>query len=156
MITPATHQDIPALAEMLRDLNEWHVPHAPHRLRQAGDIGDLGQFFETRMAKGAQILITRTEGTVRGYLMWTIQDRPADAVSKPVRRALLDHIYVEPIWRRRGLAQRMIQRFEADSAAGGCSGWITHVFAVNTASQRLMAGQGAQHQTVVMEKRYLR
>lgn len=154
MITPATDTDIPALAGMLRDLNAWHVPLAPHRLHGQGDHAALCAFFNTALADGARVLIYRTEGVARGYLMWTVQDRSGSAVTKALRRAVLDHIYVEPSWRHCGLAQRLIARFEQDSRAEGCAGWITHVFAQNEASLSLMRGQGAQTAMEVLEKVY--
>ncbi|MBS0125107.1 GNAT family N-acetyltransferase [Thetidibacter halocola] len=156
MITEATQTDIPALADMLRDLNACHLPHAPHRLHGDGDPAALEGFFNEAMERGARVLVYRTEGVARGYLMWLVQDRPGDAVTRPLRRALLDHVWVEPVWRRRGLAARLIARFEQDSRAAGCTGWIAHVFAVNAGSQALMRGQGAGCVTETFEKRYRR
>lgn len=154
MIDPATDADIPALAEMLFLLNAHHAAHVPHRFHTDGDQSALRSMVADAMTAGAQILVYRTAGVPRGYLMWQHVERPASALEIAGRHALLDHIHVEPIWRRRGLASRLIARFEEDSRAQGCSGWVVKVHAFNTASKALMRRAGADLAIEVLERSF--
>ncbi|WP_417209520.1 GNAT family N-acetyltransferase [Antarctobacter sp.] len=153
MIDTADDSDIPALADMLHALNAHHASDLPDRFHTDGSGAALQSFFTQKLGQGARVLLYRTEGVPRGYLMWQAIDTAATALEHPRRQALLDHIYVQPIWRHRGLAQRLIARFERDIAAEGCSGWITRVHAFNAPSAALMRGAGAHLAVEVYEKR---
>lgn len=143
MITPATPQDIPDLAHMLRGLLALHVRHCPDRFHGNGTDADLHGFFEHRLHEGAQILIYRTETVARGYLLWLAQETPETVLERAQRLAILDHIYVAPGWRRRGIGGRLIRRFEQDAREGGHAQWLTRVHAFNRASLTLMDRAGA-------------
>ncbi|KUF10356.1 GNAT family N-acetyltransferase [Pseudoponticoccus marisrubri] len=153
MIRSATQDDIPALAAMLRELNALHATQVPHRFHDSGDAAGLRAFFETAFAEGARALLYVTDGVPRGYLLWRIEDRPASALEPPRRLAVLDHVHVEPIWRRRGLAGRLVARFEAESLAAGCTGWIARVHVFNASSAGLMRQAGAAPAVELFEKR---
>lgn len=152
MIDTATDSDIPALAEMLSALNAHHVKDVPWRFHAEGAQKDLQSFLADRMAAGARALIYRTEGVARAYLLWQVIDQPATALEHARKMALLDHVYVAPIWRRRGLARRLVARFEAESAALGCGSWVTRVHAFNEGSTAMMQGAGARLAVQVFEK----
>jgi aminoglycoside 6'-N-acetyltransferase I len=149
MIEPANLNDLPALADMLYALNAFHADHLPSRFHTMGDRAALEAWFGSALAEGARILLYRTEGLPRGYLMWRVVDRPVSALEMATRLALMDHIHVDPIWRRRGLATRLIARFETDLRNEGCSGWVSKVHAFNHASAAMMRGAGA-HVSVEM------
>ncbi|ASP21275.1 acetyltransferase (GNAT) family protein [Antarctobacter heliothermus] len=153
MIDTATDHDIPTLADMLYALNAHHAADLPGRFHTDGTEAALRTFFAQKLGQGACVLLYRTEGVPRAYLMWQILDHAGTALEHPRRQALLDHIYVQPIWRHRGLARRLIARFEQDSRAQGCTGWITRVHAFNTPSAALMRGAGAHLAVEVYEKR---
>ena len=143
MIDTATDADIPVLADMLYALNAHHACAVPERFHTNGAPADIRAMLAEKMGQGARALLYKTEGVARGYLLWEPLDRPGTGLERPQRHAVLDHIYVVPIWRRRGVAQRLIAQFECDSAAQGCAGWVTRVHAFNTASAGLMRGAGA-------------
>ncbi len=152
MIDTASDRDIPALAEMLFALNAHHATDLPGRFHTEGPQGDLQGFFADKMAEGARALVYRTEGVARAYLLWQVIDQPATALEHARKLALLDHIYVAPIWRHRGLARRLIARFEAESAALGCTSWVTRVHAFNEASAAMIQEAGASLAVQVFEK----
>ncbi len=152
MIDTATDHDLPALASMLYALNAHHAAQLPARFHTEGQPQDLTAFFAQAMEEGARVLLYQTEGIPRGYLMWRRIERPATALERAGCTALLDHIYVQPIWRRRGLGQRLITRFEQDIAETGCDRWITRVHAFNGASATLMQRAGARLSVQVFEK----
>lgn len=153
MIDTFTDSDLPALATMLRGLNIHHMCHAPDRFHDAASDVDLCAFLKDAMAGGSQILLYRTEGVPRGYLMWRLRDQAADPVQIARRHGVLEHIHVAAGWRRRGIARRLIRRFEAEIDGIGCTGWITQVHAFNTASAALMRGAGAEVVVNTFEKR---
>lgn len=152
MIDPLSNQDLPQVAPLLRGLNALHVSQVPHRFHDASDDTTLGGFLAQQLAEGALGLVYRTEGVVRGYLLWRMRDIPDNAVERGRRVALLDHIAVAPSWRRRGIARRLAQRFESDARAAGCDGWVVYVHGFNAASRGLMRGLGAQDAVQVLEK----
>ncbi len=154
MFTPCDSTDIPALAVMLRGLHGQHVAHVPHRFHDGASEAELQAFFATAMAEGAQLRAYRVGGVPRGYLMWRWRCSPATALRHPQRRAELEHIWVEPSWRRRGVARRLIAGFEAEIAGQGAEGWTTTVHAFNAPSRALMLGAGASGAVEVLEKRF--
>ena len=152
MITTATRDDIPDLAQMLRGLNALHARHLQERFHDTARDAGLRGFFRDRMRQGAQILIYRTEGVARGYLMWLAEARPNTALELAGSQAVLDHIYVAPGWRRRGIGGRLIRRFEAEARAAGHARWVTRVHNFNRASLALMEGAGADPTVQVLSK----
>ncbi|WP_353472758.1 GNAT family N-acetyltransferase [Salipiger sp. H15] len=134
MFTPCDSTDIPALAGMLRGLGP------------TGEAG-LRDDLAAAMDAGAQLRAYRVGGVPRGYLVWRWQG------GEGPRRAVLEHIWVEPSWRRRGVARRLIAGFEAEIAGQGAQGWITRVEAANAPSRALMLGAGAIGAVEVLEKR---
>lgn len=152
MIDTLTDADLPALATMLRGLNRHHIRNVPGRYHDTASNTDLCGFLQAALEGGARILLYRTEGVPRGYLMWRLRDQPADAVQIARRQGVLEHIHVAAGWRRRGIARRLIRRFEAEIAKVGCTGWVTHVHAFNTASAALMRGAGAEVVVKTYEK----
>lgn len=153
MIDTFTDSDLPALATMLRGLNTHHMRQVPERFHDAASDADLCTFLQDALAGGSQILLYRTEGVPRGYLMWRLREQSADAVHIARRQGMLEHIHVAAGWRRRGIARRLIRRFETEIRDIGCTGWITQVHAFNTASAALMRRAGAEVVVNTFEKR---
>ncbi|MBP0483379.1 GNAT family N-acetyltransferase [Sagittula salina] len=141
MITLATDTDLSELVPLLRDLNAQHTAYVPERFRCRGTDADLLGLLRSAAGRGTRFLIYRTEGVPRGYLGWRPHPVPEGALLQP-RLALLDHITVEPIWRRRGLATRLIARFEVEVAA--FDGWMVQGHAFNAASRALMRRYGTR------------
>ena len=143
MISHATDADLPDLVSHLRALNAFHAEAVPERFHDNGDDAALLAVLQAQHARGGRFLLYRTEGVLRGYLKWQAVPKGEPALERAQRLALLDHIYVEPIWRRRGLASRLIAAFEAASTAEGFTGWTVRVHAFNRASAALMQRHGA-------------
>lgn len=154
MIDTATEADIPALAAMLRQLNAVHVAGNPLRFHDYGTTGERQAFFAEALASGARVLVYRVEGGPRGYLMWRLRRPGCAALERPRRMALLEHVFVEPICRRRGMGSRLIRRFEADIGAEGCAGWVTAVHGSNASSRALMRQAGARPTLEMLERRF--
>lgn len=140
MITETT--DLAEIVPLLRDLNALHAAREPQRFHDDGSDAAILRLLQGQAEQGTRFLVYRTEGVARGYLAWAPRPVPDATLRHPERIALLDHIYVEPIWRRRGLASRLIARFEQEVA--GYDGWIVQVWAFNQASAALMTRHGAR------------
>ncbi|MBE9635231.1 GNAT family N-acetyltransferase [Salipiger mangrovisoli] len=153
MFTPCDTTDTPALAVLLRGLHAHHVAQVPHRFHDQATQEELQAVLDDAMAEGAQLRAYRVEGVPRGYLMWRWRLRAGSALEHPQRVALLEHIWVDPSWRRRGVARRLIAGFEAEISGQGAEGWITKVHAFNAPSRALMLGAGAMGAVEVLEKR---
>ncbi|MCT4610106.1 MAG: GNAT family N-acetyltransferase [Pelagimonas sp.] len=154
MIDTLTPDDIPALAQMLRGLNRLHMFHLPHLYHDNGADEALEAFFTTQFEQGARVIGYRLEGIPRGYLMWQLQERPADGLMFARKRGLLDHIFVDPILRKRGVGRRLIAAFEEQIQQEGCGSWVSLVHAFNTPSQQLMQDAGAGVAVQMFEKRF--
>ncbi|TNF21622.1 MAG: hypothetical protein EP318_06625 [Rhodobacteraceae bacterium] len=83
------HPDLPAIAAL----------HPEDRHRAELIAQDLG--------RGARLIAYRTEGVLRGYLLWV-----AGAEGRPV----VTRLYVAPGWRRRGIAARLRRRLPSLAA----------------------------------------
>lgn len=152
MITEATQSDLSGLVPLFRSLNDLHAVHVPDRFHDAASDADLHDVLQGAWQGGSRFLVYRTEGVARGYLKWQMMPVGIAALERPRRIALLDHIWVEPIWRRRGLASRLIDRFEQDSAGAGAQGWTVRVHAFNAASAALMRRHGAELSVQAFDK----
>lgn len=152
MIDSFLDTDLPHVASLLRGLNALHVQQAPHLFHDDADAETLEAFLATLMEQGGRILVYRAEGVPRGYLLWKLRDIPASAVERGRRVAVLDHIAVAPSWRRRGIARRLVERFEAGIRSEGCEGWVTTVHSFNDASAALMRRAGARPAVELLEK----
>jgi GNAT superfamily N-acetyltransferase len=148
MITPCETRDLTALARMLHELGEL-TGAPPAALAEGGGPAALRAVFTEALARDASVLVYRTEGLARGYLMW----RPLPgAAGSPRRMALLEQLFVDPVWRRRGLARRLLARCEADLRAAGFTGWTAPVPEASTASRAWMRAAGAERSGPVCEK----
>lgn len=154
MIDDLILDDLPQVAPLLRGLNGLHVAHVPHRFHDDAGDAALAAFLEHQLASGARGLVYRAEGVVRGYLLWRCQERPRTAVDCARTVAVLDHIAVAPSWRRRGIARRLVERFEKQAHAEGCDGWTVTVHSFNAASAALMRGVGARDAVTTLEKQF--
>ncbi|MGY3437999.1 MULTISPECIES: hypothetical protein [unclassified Marinovum] len=81
MLVP--HPDLPAIAAL----------HPEDRSRSDA--------IAHRLAQGAELLSYRTEGVLRGYLLWSRGTEGAPVIER---------LYVAPGWRRRGIDARLRRR----------------------------------------------
>lgn len=139
MIETARPGDLAALADLLP------AQGAPYPCRHA---------LAEAMHAGARVLLYRTEGVPRGVLIWQPPVPSAGAPDRAPVLALLLHVQVQPIWRRRGLATRLIARAEQDMRAGCLLGWGGEVPEGNRPGERLIRGAGATCEGGVCQKRF--
>jgi GNAT superfamily N-acetyltransferase len=148
MICLANDSDLPALVPLFRTLHSYHVTHVPEVFHDAsGDAAFLAVLQKAR-DEAARILVYKTQDISRGYLLWKPLPPAPTPLHKTRRLALLDQIYVEPICRRRGMASRLVARFEAEVSDAGYDGWVARVHAFNAASAALMQRLGAAQSVV--------
>ncbi len=155
MIVTACRSDLRDLTPLLRALNALHVNHVPKVYHDEGSDAGLEAVLARVLEEDGQILVYRTQSTARGYLAWKPARPAVSAVERPRKLAVLDHIYVEPIWRRRGTGGRLIASFEAEIRAQGYTGWQASVHLFNNASCALMGAAGADEAVRTFVKRDL-
>ncbi|MCA0995463.1 ESCO1/2 family N-acetyltransferase [Alloyangia pacifica] len=144
-ITACTEADIPALAGLMRGVQAPRLP--------CGGRGVPEVVLASALSEGARLLAYRAEAVPRGVLMWRWR-KESSTERAEARRAQLDHIWVEPSWRRRGVARRLIAAFEAEIAAQGASGWLAQGEGMSAASGALMRRAGACACSKRLEKRF--
>ncbi|MFW2543823.1 GNAT family N-acetyltransferase [Primorskyibacter sp. 2E107] len=136
MITQTTTEtELKGLETLLHDLQQLPVHFQPHRDRRGAQDGALFEGLRRAQLDGTRFLTYRTEGVARGYLAWTAL--PVGSLAR------LDHVYVMPILRRRGVASRLIARFEQE-IAGAFDGWVVAGPGDTCAARGLMARYGAR------------
>ncbi len=148
-ITACTEADIPALAGLMRGVQATRLP--------CGGRGIPEVVFASALSEGARLLAYRAEAVPRGVLMWRWRKESSTEGPKErsaALRAQLDHIWVEPSWRRRGVARRLIAAFEAEIAAQGACGWLAQGEGMSAASGALMRRAGACACSERLEKRF--
>lgn len=84
------HPDLPGIAAL--------HPDDRHR----------AEVIAMQLSRGARLIAYRTEGVLRGYLLWT-----ASAEGAPV----IERLYVAPGWRGRGMEDRLRRRLALHCAA---------------------------------------
>lgn len=91
------------------------------------------------------VLVYRLQAVPRGFLAWRSDDTRG--------RVRLVHVFVEPNFRRHGMARRMIARFEAEIARSGATGWFARTRDAGPSARALMRRIGANGADGVYEKR---
>ncbi|WGW03720.1 GNAT family N-acetyltransferase [Tropicibacter oceani] len=139
-------QDLPQVVPLLRALHAHHVAHLPDVFHDQASSGALLAFLETQAKAGAWFFGHRDNGVLSAYLMAVPERRPRDSFRQAQSRILLDHLYVAPSLRGRGIAQALVHEMEERMREGAITCWdVTH-HAFNTQAQRFFARQGAMPQ----------
>lgn len=94
---------------------------------------------------GAPVLVYRLQNVARGYLLWRWV--------APRGVARIDRIFVEPNFRRHGMARRLIARFEGEIARSGGQGWVAEADPARPSGLALMRRVGAKGSGHRFEKR---
>jgi ribosomal protein S18 acetylase RimI-like enzyme len=96
------------------------------------------------------ILVAEEEGRIVGFasgLVETRQDRERLAVID-FRNGVVPELYVDPQWRRRGIARALLESLDEYFRARGCGASVIEVFAPNVGARSFYERLGYEEREV--------
>lgn len=133
-------------------VQDLHAAARPDLFRSGADPSEVAGYFASWLVRpGMTALIACAAGQDLGYLLFEVQDRPGDCLTKAEKRGILHHIAVIGTARRRGIGSALIAAMCGRLQAAGVRRWTTSYWTFNDASAALMAKAGATPAYVVAE-----
>ena len=145
IIRRANEGDIPAIQNILRQVNDVHAALRPD-LFHAGGTKHNGEELRAILAEEARpVFVAETEGQVVGY---------AFCVEKRERTPTLylDDLCVDAAWRRHGIASAIFDCVTAYAKQNGFYSVTLNVWAGNESAQAFYLSRGMTVQKTTMEK----
>ena len=143
-VREAGPQDAGAILPLLAQVHALHVAERPHAYvadpdPEAVEAWLRGWLSDTDVTA---LLAEAEDGAAAGYLIFTVQRRPA-SVLRPARvRCMLEHVGVDAPLRRRGVGAALIADMRRRARAAGADHVATIHAQFNEASAALMASAG--------------
>jgi GNAT superfamily N-acetyltransferase len=135
-VRPVSHDDLPALLELIADYQRFYGNAAPDDAHNAAFFGA----FVTPSERGMLLGAYDDDGALAGYacLYWTYSSISATPV------VLMNDLYVRPSHRSGGVGEALIAAAREVAVARGCSHlrWQTELH--NRRAQRLYERVGAE------------
>jgi len=118
-IRNATERDIPAMLALWKKLQAFEAPFGGDYWRTTPDApGSFERFLRNEIASPDFVMLVAEDGGhAVGFLTGKIQDRPPIFI---VQKELhVDNLYVEKVFRGKGLGRRLLASAEAKAKAHG-------------------------------------
>ncbi len=143
-VTDATPEDEPALAAMMRGLNEAENEFVPNRdLSDAAALKHVRYLMECVRAQGGLALIGRKDDVALGFAIGLVETEDGAYVLSGQRGfGFLSDIFVARAARRRGLARALVAAAEARFRDLGVSEMRLNVLAGNVGAMRFYEKTG--------------
>ncbi len=152
-IRPAAPQDQDAIARLWQALTDYHVGlDARLPTAASGAAGNYAaRLLERRDDPDTRTFVAEVDGQVVGYILGAVIDMHAD-LFEYVDSGFIADVFVDPAYRRRGIARRLFETISAWFAEQG-----VHLVEWQVASQNLEAilfweAVGGKPITVRMQK----
>lgn len=127
----AVPADAPRLDALLTKLIHYEAQYDPNL---NGSYVVTGNYLDRIGVEGRKLLLIEDEGEIAAFLYGFLYDIP-DMFAKPI--AILDALYVEEAYRRRGYAAQLISAFRAFAAESGACRIELKALSRNEAALRL-------------------
>lgn len=143
MLTPrrATPADAPQIARLNRHIQSWHAAQYPETFHAEPDPAEVTAHFAARLAEQGVTCLLLGDPP-QAYALLSLQDRPASPFSPARRRLLVDHIAVDPAFRRQGLGRALLAAARAEARALACDEILLDTWEANHDAHRFFAAQG--------------
>ncbi|MFW8636943.1 GNAT family N-acetyltransferase [Cribrihabitans pelagius] len=147
--------EAPRLLPLLKELHALHVAHQPARHVADPEDGALAAWLQDWLSSADAFALAAEDpqGALLGYLIFTLEVRPALPVRAAETRVMLQHIAVAEAHRRQGVARALMAEMKARAAARGVTVIATTYAPFNTASAALMQRMGLEPVLTVAEMR---
>lgn len=146
----------PNLTEILplfRGLHNFHVCLSPHVYHAEGTDAELLLHLQELRDEGAVIYAIDAGWGLVAYLLAYAEETSGDAFRRAASRMTIDHLYIAPTHRGRGLGDQLIAALEADMRAKGGSHWRVGQDATNVSATEFYVAVGARPRVLFLEKR---
>ena len=149
-IRRAEERDIPAILNLLKQVNQIHANARPDLFRPQSKYGL--QEVEGLLANPARPVFVADEGEVLGYLMGEFIDNSKNRNLAPIKTFYIDDLCVDEGARGRGVGTALYN-FALDFAKqSGCYNVTLHVWACNPAAEAFYKKCGMKPQNTTMEQ----
>lgn len=144
------------LVPLLEELHAVHAAHQPARHRANPSEAELESWLAKMLEQpGIHALGAESpSGTLLGYLLFSVEKRPAMPVRAAETRMMLEHIAVQKAWQRMGVGKALIETMKTRAAEDGVDVIAASYAPFNSASAALMASQGLEPVLVTAEARF--
>ncbi len=132
------------IVPLFRALHVFHTERAPLVFRADAAESVYRDTLLGLHAQGGWVLAAASGWGLVGYLLALPATPPSGGLMQPVRRLRLEHLYVAPGGRGRGLGGALIEAMKARMAGLGIVQWSVSYHAFNTEAGRLYARHGAE------------
>lgn len=96
-----------------------------------------------------ELLVARKDGELVGFVMFTVE---SGQYEQDVRRGVVQNLYVDPDYRRRGIGTELLGAAEDSLAGRGVDRVALNVLAANEAARRFYRRSGYEPHRVEVEK----
>jgi aminoglycoside 6'-N-acetyltransferase I len=148
LISPTRQQVLP----LFRGLHAYHVAHLPGVFHAEGTDAVFLQHLAEMEEAGAVLFGHDAGWGMVSYLLAIPQIRSENPLLRARKRLWVDHLYVAPGFRGKGLARGLILHLESWMVTQGIHEWAVSHHAFNTGAGRMYEGLGAQTVVAVRSK----
>jgi len=115
-LRPATASDLPALVRLSSSVQELHARSVPAHIRMpTSDPGCAGLFRKALAEPTACLVVAEKAELVVGSFCAQEMTREENWLRPALRIFTLEHIVVDPAFRRQGIGDALIKRFLAEA-----------------------------------------
>lgn len=150
VVRPAMAADIPAILPMVQKICDMHRAMDPQRYPFVSDVTERYRgWLRTRSEDADSVLLVAVvEESIAGFIVGEIlEEIPVFTLT---RYGFLHDLWVEPQFRRRGIARKLLIEAMARLKARGVSQIRGDTAAMNNESRAMLEGLGFRSSTVLM------
>ncbi len=141
---------------LFRGLHTYHAERLPHVFHAHGQDHEYLQILEDLSGRGAFIFGHCAGWGLVSYALVIPQNRLSGPLHQKADRIFIDHLYVAPSVRGRGLARALIEHLEDWMTCNGFCSWAVSHHAFNQQAEQLYRSAGASPAVLVHHKTLVR
>lgn len=152
IVRKATRQDAAVVGGLNNHVHDLHVAAEPYDFRPTLDSEVEAFFAFILTADNHVVLLGSIEGVAVGYLWAEDQARSASPFKNATRAVSLNHISVDPAYRRRGVGRALYSEAEAEARRRGIDRVVMDHWTFNTDAAAFFESLGFESFNIRMRK----
>lgn len=154
IVRKAVSSDLESLIKLNQALHAEHLKERPDFFNPLED-SFLAKFFEEKISdEHSYVFIAEIEREVAGYIYAEKRERKESAFFKAHTSIYISHIFVELVFRRKGVAKDLIERIKKLAKELGVNGVALEVWDFNEAAKNCFANNGFKPNTLSLHFNY--